>query len=1312
MARFADRVKVSTSTTGTGTVTLASAEAGYQSVPSSLDGHTVRLVIEDGTAWEVSTGVYTHNGGSNSTLTRVLTSSSTGSLLNLSGSAKVFISASADDLDLLYADITVTVSGGNYLIDGTANQTITLVPSVTYRFDVSDSTNASHPFRLATQVDGANSSQFTTGVTVVGSKYVEVKLEQDAPSTLYYYCTNHSNMGGTINVGSTSYSNATTSAAGLMSSADKTKLDGVAASANNYTLPTASGSTLGGIKIGTGLSIDGSGVVTASGGSGGIALTDLSVTQNSASGTGALSYNNSSGVFSYTPPASLGAADATNYSVTSYTASAGSNTFNASSSPALPAYQAGKLAVYVNGVLQPASGYTATNGTSVVMTLAANDEVSVVNHGKLTGSVLDLSDTPSSLGTAGQVLQVNSGANALEFADAAGGVSNQGTLTKTFIENETASITLSNAVSPVPVLSVFKEVPQVNVTSKGEWDVNSTGSNYTRENQAYSSTALTPSSASSSGVFASNNTSSTVVYDLSSAAYVQDFNVNSQETNAAGIAFKTDGTKMYIVGITSRTVFRYSLSTAWDISTASYDGSSQSFSVSSQSTTACDITFKSDGTRMYMLGYGVNTLYEYELTTAWDISSSSISYQNTSVALGGVTIYPRAIAWKPDGTSFAKTGQSNRMGQKYTLNGSPWDLSGGVTAASTNVNFGNGVMGGEYYPRGCFWNADGTKFYLTGTQNDAVFEYSTDTAYDFVNTTKTSNEFAISPAVTSVGGMTSGDSGTKFYTVDGSTNSVRQYSMGGPQVFNASDNGKSVEGNGGLATINSVYGAYNIITPFTNTNQITSGNWSLRGVTADPDASGLGISADLDLYNLPSNTYVTSNTYFDDGNVQVAMGGSYLSPDGTYFYQGCVTRDKVYRYTLGTPFDISSATSSTGTTSLTTSNITDILWKPDGSKWYYINNVGYIRAMGIHSNQTAWAVVSAPQLFGFTLSGNSTSRGWCFNGDGTKLYIINQTSDLINQYSLSSAYEIDSDMVFEGSFNITSANGDAISLNISRDGTKVFFTRLNQGSTFFILPLTTPDDITTANLSALTSVVFTEVTAGSNKSVYNPTFDASGTRFYFSLGQNSSTARPVYQYTVGSFTAPSNEYLPSVTSSLGQIDSSSWTDINSMTADESPQDGEIHYAVSTDNHVTWSVAKGTDGVRKIAKLDSGVWKYNNDSTYASETWVNSTTNEELSALKQALGAQAFNRMNKTQLDAVADANHFITGNTLDLMISLYRPSNASSFMPKSDGVSVNYDAEAKIQQAVNGTDYEADFPTSTKVRIKSLVAQNLKVRVI
>lgn len=48
-----------------------------------------------------------------------------------------------------------------------------------------------------------------------------------------------------------SKSNATTSTAGLMSAADKTKLDGIATGANKYTLPTASSSTLGGVKTGS-----------------------------------------------------------------------------------------------------------------------------------------------------------------------------------------------------------------------------------------------------------------------------------------------------------------------------------------------------------------------------------------------------------------------------------------------------------------------------------------------------------------------------------------------------------------------------------------------------------------------------------------------------------------------------------------------------------------------------------------------------------------------------------------------------------------------------------------------------------------------------------------------------------------------------------------------------------------------------------------------------------------------------------------------------------------------------------------------------
>ena len=100
MSLLLNRARMTTATTGTGTVTLGSAVSGYQTFAAAgaKDQNSYRYVIEDGTAWEIGTGKYTSSG---TTFTRVLESSSTGSLLNLSGSAQIFITAVAADFDFI-----------------------------------------------------------------------------------------------------------------------------------------------------------------------------------------------------------------------------------------------------------------------------------------------------------------------------------------------------------------------------------------------------------------------------------------------------------------------------------------------------------------------------------------------------------------------------------------------------------------------------------------------------------------------------------------------------------------------------------------------------------------------------------------------------------------------------------------------------------------------------------------------------------------------------------------------------------------------------------------------------------------------------------------------------------------------------------------------------------------------------------------------------------------------------------------------------------------------------------------------------------
>lgn len=105
-----------------------------------------------------------------------------------------------------------------------------------------------------------------SGVTSKPSYYdaKAIKGITRSGTTFTYTCMDGTTGTFTQQDNNTTYSNATTSTAGLMSADDKVKLNGIATGANKYSLPTASSSTLGGVKIGTGIGIS-SGVISNSG---------------------------------------------------------------------------------------------------------------------------------------------------------------------------------------------------------------------------------------------------------------------------------------------------------------------------------------------------------------------------------------------------------------------------------------------------------------------------------------------------------------------------------------------------------------------------------------------------------------------------------------------------------------------------------------------------------------------------------------------------------------------------------------------------------------------------------------------------------------------------------------------------------------------------------------------------------------------------------------------------------------------------------------------------------------------------------------
>lgn len=202
--------------------------------------------------------------------------------------------------------------------------------------------------------------------------------------------------------------------------------------------------------------------------------------------------------------------------------------------------------------------------------------------------------------------------------------------------------------------------------------------------------------------------------DVSSAVYNNvNFSV-SQDTYPRGICFADDGNRLYLIGASSDSIYQYGMTTAYDLSTASY--SNKSFSVSSQEGSPSALRFNNDGTKVFVVGYSGDKVYEYNLSTAYDITSAS--YNNVSFSVVSQDSRPTGLHFNNDGKKMYVCGTSTDDIYEFDLT-TGFDLS---TASYNSVKSPGTDVGGN--PVSIFVNNDGTKLYTLASSNDTIYRYT------------------------------------------------------------------------------------------------------------------------------------------------------------------------------------------------------------------------------------------------------------------------------------------------------------------------------------------------------------------------------------------------------------------------------------------------------------------------------------------------------------------------------------------------------------------------------------------------------------
>ncbi len=782
------------------------------------------------------------------------------------------------------------------------------------------------------------------------------------------------------------------------------------------------------------------------------------------------------------------------------------------------------------------------------------------------------------------------------------------------------------------------------------------------------------------------------------------FDFDGQDTSANGFTFNNDGTKLFMVGSENDAIYEYTVGTPFDLSgTITYTGNS--YDVSSEEPLPHDVNFNDDGTKMYVLGTQ-DEVYQYNLSNPFDLSGTItlegfFDFNQQDISADG-------IDFSADGLRLYMIGSFNDDIFQYSLT-TPFDITSGVTYDNAffsvnSRNYGEIVI-----------SEDGRTISISNSSfpgGAGITQYTFNTPFDIADGLVATGAYGTSTVSNGLGSFAISNDRKRLITLG---DVLYQFDLPIDGFDEISINNGEVEGSmkidifdetftqaGGTLTHGTDFTISNLPAGLTASIAVSadgySGTLNLSGAATDHqdanDVNDLLISFNNSAFSLgnaanvsnSANASTSRSINFNDNNpalfygdplkpANITFSGNQIdvslqdntikavafSADGLKMYTGGSQNDKVYEYTVAKPFDFSSTVTFTGIAldiSTQGGSLEDIYLSPDGSRLF----VAQTSTSGI----VQYNLATPFDLSTSTYSGNTLDTSneetdpysLTFSPNGLKMYLAGDDQVAILQYSLSTAFDL-SGVTYDG---MTEEIQEYEGMAISSDGRYILTVG---GSDAYRYVLRTPFDITQGVTEESTTFDF----SNEDGSVTGVFATSSGGQIFVT----SDDVGEVLQYSVniGGFSeASANDGSVEGTANIIMIDGTFSQQGSSLTS------GTDFTINNLPNGLMASLAVAADGYSAVLTLSGATAEHGNA--------------DDLESLEFSFNSSAFTEFMASEVSQAENAS-----SRLGIDFSPYTENDIVSFtFSEIDGsATINSTNHTVVASAIAGTDVSSITPT-------------------